>query len=195
MEGAVDQLHRVDRRHALGGEVHRAAGVGAGDDVGRGPLDRAELARCGSGRPVRVGRSSTPRRRRSTARRRRARRARARTGPARSGSPGARAARGAGGTDPAPRRAGRAAPPAGSRSTCSASHSWMSKTRSENRAAVVGPQQVAVVLHGRAAARRVDDDRQVGFQPLDHPLGERPCVVGEPGVGVQRAAARRPSAR
>ena len=40
----VDELHRVDGRDALGGEVHRAPGVGAGDDVGGGAPDRAELA-------------------------------------------------------------------------------------------------------------------------------------------------------
>ena len=54
----------------------------------------------------------------------------------------------------------------------------------------LGAEQVAVVLQRRAAPGRVDDDRHVRLEALDHPLGERAGVVGEPGVRVQRAAAR-----
>ena len=54
-----------------------------------------------------------------------------------------------------------------------------------------GAEQRAVVLEGRAAAGRVHDDRRVARHRRDRPARERRRAVVQPGVDVQRAAARR----
>ena len=94
-------------------------------------------------------------------RRARARRARPR-GPS---------ARGGGGRGPARRRP---CPVSRRRSgRLAASHSEKSRTRAENATASGVPSEPPVVLHRRATAGAVDDDRSVPRHRRDHPPGER----------------------
>ena len=150
---------------AGGGEVHRAARVGA-DATTVAPVRRAARSIAASLRSRIVGRQLRLQRRVGAAG------AAAQpvvvelddvgdAGEHASAPAGGPAARGAGGTGPArsPGRARRAG--AGSRSTRSASHSWTSTHPRRERRRLGGAEQVAVVLHRRAAAGRVDEDRRV----------------------------------
>ena len=77
----------------------------------------------------------------------------------------------------------------------SASHSCTSRTRAANAPRRGGAEQVAVVLHRRAASGRVDEHRRVTGHRRDRPR-RQPLRLGlEPGVHVQRAAARRARGR
>ncbi len=179
-------------------EVHDAARVGRRDDcalrIGAGPPERGDLAVADRSRRARVGARRTRRPRRSTGRRRRCRAGhrprRARCGPRRAPS-----ARGAGGTDPGRRPRGPVARVAGTPVRDDPLGEVLA--RAPRTLGLGGAEQVAVLLHARAAARAVDDDRCVAGHRRDHASGERACFVVATGVHVQRAATRpsRPRSR
>ena len=81
--------------------------------------------------------------------------------------------------------------PAGADRGAVASHSWTSSTRAEKARRLGRAEEVAVVLHRRAAAGRVDEDRRrrPASTASSARRGRRASSC-EPGVDVQRAAAR-----
>ena len=186
----VDDLHRMADVDARGGEVQRAARVGAGDDVGTPARSiaaslRSRIAPASSGcsaeyappAPQHSPSSSSS----TSCDVRLQHRAHRQVGALHVAQMARVLDR-----DAIETRARRAA---AARRMRGASHSCTSWTRAAKRLGLRRAEQVAVVLQRRAASGGVDDDRRVAGHRRHHASGEPSGVVGEAGVHVQRAAA------